>query len=178
MGLTNYVRISLMYPIFSQVDTFETKNLDYGLLSILNGSNLNNYYCVAKVDMCPSRYYLLWQDRFGSFQSQPFEKGNVFSENISNSEISNYRNERYKIQLEVQPKWEINTGWIDEKLYPFYESIFVSPYLILYDSVEDINYTVLVTDKDYTEKTFKNQGRKLFNLKLNLEKDKTQKILY
>ena len=70
------------------------------------------------------------------------------------------------------------TDYISEKLYPFYESIFVSPYLQLYDAKEDKLYDVILVNTEYDEKTFNNQSRNLFNLQLEVELDTTQKIIY
>lgn len=131
---------------------------------------------VAEIDMCPSKYYLMWQDRGGSFQSQPFNNKVTYSETFNRSEVQNYHNERKLSNVQVQPKWKINSDWIPEELYPFYESIFVSSHLLLYDVEEDVAYNVMVTG-DYTEKTYRNQ-KTLFNLTLELEENKRQNIVY
>ena len=132
---------------------------------------------VADVDVCPARYYLAWQDRYGGFQSQPFDKIDTFSEDIERTDTHNYQHQRRPVNVQVTPKWQINSDWIQEPLYPLYESIFVSPYLLLYDSQEDKSYNVILTDTNYTEKTFKNQ-HKMFNLTLHLEEFKKQNITY
>lgn len=136
---------------------------------------LNNEV-IGKIDVCPSPFYLIWQDRFGSFQSQPFNAKNTYSETFDKSETVNYYDVRKLNNVQVQPKWKINSDWISEDLYPYYESIFVSPILILYDSVEDKSYEVIVTG-DYTEKTFRNQ-KQLLNLSLDLELSQKQNITY
>lgn len=146
-------------------------------------ATVGNFYkglgdLVAYVDKCPARYYLMWQDRFGDFQSQPFEKTETYSEGFERTNYTTYKKEKRLTSIGVQPKWKINTGFLDENLYPYYESIFVSPYLLLYDTVEDKSYRVTVEDSNYTEKTVKNQGRKLFNLELEVSQDKKQQILY
>lgn len=123
-------------------------------------------------------YYLQWQDRLGSLQSQHFEGNPKFSIDYESTSITNYRGEKRNINTNVTSKWEINSGWISEKYYPYYESIFVSPYLKLYDVKEDKSYDVVISDNSYEEKTFHNQGRQLFNIKLNLEKNTKQNILY
>ena len=127
---------------------------------------------------CMSKYYLMWQDRYGGYQSQRFDKVYTYSEDFTKQYISNYQREKRVSNVTVNPKLEIQTDWLDEELYPYYESIFVSPYLILYDTEEDICYNVNVTDNTYTEKTIENQQRKLFNLKLKLERNKTQIVKY
>ena len=130
---------------------------------------------IANIDFAPcSRYYLMWQDRYSGFQCQPFEKASTYKEQFSYSEIQKSNLTRVKTQTDVQPSWEINSGWIDADVYPCYESIFISRSLTLIDTVDNINYNVIVKDTSYTEKTFRNQNRKMFNLKLNLELAKKQ----
>lgn len=132
---------------------------------------------VAKVDNCPSQYYLMWQDRAGSFQSQPFDKVSTYSETFDREYITNYKGVKRPTTITNSPKIKIQTGYIDEDIYPYYESIFTSPYLLLYDTKEDKSYLVNVTG-DYTEKTFKNQGRQMFNIQLDLEFAKKQNMIY
>lgn len=124
------------------------------------------------------RYYLMWQDRFGGFQCQPFEKTETYQEDFKRHEWATYQNAKRLGGIEIQPKWKLNTGWIDDELYPYYESILISPYITMIDVVENKTYRVLVNDSNYTEKTFKNQGRQLFNLQLTVAEDKPQQILY
>lgn len=126
---------------------------------------------------CPSGYYLLWQDRLGSQQCQPFNKVDTYSEDITGSEITNYYGKRSLYKVEVQPTWKIQTGWISDEAYRCYEGLFVSPWLKLYNADSDLVYDVILKDRSYTEKTFINQG-KLFNLELTLEQSEKQNILY
>ena len=94
-----------------------------------NGSNVSQYRKVAEIKSCKERYYLLWQDRYGSYQSQPFKGKMEYSEDITNEEILSYTGRRRKSNVIVQPKWKLNSGWLKEQLFPFYESIFISPIL-------------------------------------------------
>lgn len=145
-----------------------------------SGGEITIWYAgdeVAKVDNCPSQYYLMWQDRAGSFQSQPFDKVSTYSETFDREYITNYKGVKRATTITTSPKIKIQTGYIDEKLYPYYESIFTSPYLLLYDTKEDKSYLVNVTG-DYTEKTFKNQSRQMFNIQLDLEFAKNQNMIY
>ena len=123
-------------------------------------------------------YYLQWQDRLGGIQSQHFDKVDTFSNNYDRTTITNYKGYKRPVYEEVTSKWVINSNWINEMYYPNYESIFVSPFLRLYDVKEDKVYDVVITDSDFTEKTFRNQGRQMFNLQLKLEKANKQNIIY
>lgn len=133
---------------------------------------------IAVLDDPHSRYYLKWRDRYGSFQCQPFCKTTTFSESLDKKQLLTYDLHKKIYSVDIVPTWKINSGWIDQELYPYFESIFISNYVELYDTKEDISYIVIVKDSDYTEKTVRNQGRRLFNLELTLELNKNQSILY
>ena len=152
-------------------------NTDYWIyMTWENSSNVSQYRRIAIIEACKSRYYLLWQDRFGSYQSQPFKGKMEYSENIENSEYVSYTGERRKYNVQVQPKWKINSGWITEDLYPFYESIYVSPILRLYDTETETEYDVILND-NYVEKKYEN-SKSMLNLQLNLEATEKQNITY
>ena len=153
--------------------------------AVLNNSTKYQQYVaskniieVAKVDSCPARYYLQWRDRFGSMQMQPFCKVDTYSEDLTRTEIKNYQDNRSLSNISIQPKWKLNTKWLNNTVYPYYESLLVSPWIKMYDTKEDIVYDVIITSSDYTEKTFKNQSRQQFNLQIDVEAVNTQNILY
>lgn len=152
------------------------KELNILMFSPVN-SGVKNEITVAKFDN-KSRFFLKWKDRYGMVQCQPFSGTELYEENFEKTHTKNFRNERKLVQISNQPKWKLNSNWISQDLYPFYESIFVSPWLQLYDAKFDKLYEVLLTDNTYTEKTFKNQGRQLFNLQLEVEQSRTQNILF
>ena len=152
-------------------------NTDYWIyMTWTNSSNVSQYRRIAIIEACKSRYYLLWQDRFGSYQSQPFKGKMEYSENIENSEYVSYTGERHKYNVQVQPKWKINSGWLKEDLFPFYESIYVSPILKLYDTETETEYDVILND-NYVEKKYVNE-KKLLSIELNLEATEKQNITY
>ena len=142
-----------------------------------NGSSVSQYRKVAEIKSCKERYYLLWQDRYGSYQSQPFKGKMEYSEDITNEEILSYTGRRRKSNVIVQPKWKLNSGWLKEQLFPFYESIYVSPILKLYDTKTGHEYDVILKDTPYVEKKYLND-KKLLSIELNLEATETQNIIY
>lgn len=135
-----------------------------------------NQIKVAIIDNCNERYYLQWQDRLGGFQSQALLDNVTYSESFDNETVQNYRNVKRKSTIGVNSKWKLSTGWISEDIFPIYESISVSPYLVLYDTWYDKAYNVMVTG-DWTEKTFKNQ-KKLLNITFDFEAGSKQNIIY
>ena len=142
-----------------------------------NGSSVSQYRKVAEIKSCKERYYLLWQDRYGSYQSQPFKGKMEYSEDITNEEILSYTGRRRKSNVVVQPKWKLNSGWLKEQLFPFYESIYVSPILKLFDTKTEHEYDVILKDTPYVEKKYLND-KKLLSIELNLEATETQNIIY
>lgn len=133
---------------------------------------------LAIIDICPAKYYLMWQDRAGSYQSQAFDMISTYSETFNKEYITDYSNTKRLTTVNTQPKIKIQTGYISNDLYPYYESIYTSPYLLLYDTHEDKSYLVNVTGTEYIEKTFKNQSKQMFNIQLDLEFANTQKMIY
>lgn len=133
-------------------------------------------YKAAIFDVCPKRYYLFWQDRFGSFQCQPFNNFANYSENFDRTDIQDYQNRQRYRNIQVQSKWKLYSGWIKEDLFPYYESIYTSPILTLYDNELNKKFTVLISG-NYEEKTYRNQ-KKMINLNLELTENKKQNIIY
>ena len=133
-------------------------------------------YKAAIFDVCPKKYYLFWQDRYGSFQCQGFNDYAKYSETFNKTEVQDYRNRRRNANIQVQSKWQLNSGWITEDLYPYYESIYTSPILILFDTEQNKRFSVMVSG-DYLEKTYKNQ-KKMINMNLELQENKTQNMIY
>lgn len=140
-------------------------------------SNQRYKYTIAKFDN-QSRYFLKWKDRYGMPQCQPFGGTYKYSESISKNTITDYKNTKKIIDITNTPKWLLNSKWIKQEYYPFYESIFVSPYLQLYDAKEDKLYNVILKNTEYDEKTFNNQNRQLFNVQLEVELDTTATMIY
>lgn len=178
-GLTGTFSVPISHP---------TSFISYNLSTLYNNASSGSEISttpklkignsiVAHIDTCVADYYLQWQDRYGSFQSQPFNKHFTYSEELKRENTTDYKGVKKMSSVEVTSKFKINTDWIKDDYYPFYESIFTSPVLFLYDTNEDKRYSVLVKDSEYTEKTFDNQKR-MFNLTLDLELNKTQNIIY
>ena len=159
------------YEIELHTATLNDLNLYY-----FNNSTSTSYL-IGKFEVCYSRYYLQWLDRFGCVQSQPFRENITYSESFNNEEIITYEDKRRVSHIQLQPKWKLYSGWIKDELYPYYESIFTSPFIILYDTETNMNYEVIIKDNKYTEKNFKNQ-KGLVNIELNLEATEKQNITY
>ena len=139
------------------------------------GPDQNNIF--AQIDMCPAQYYVQWIDRYGTYQCQPFSKISTFSNDYSTTHMISYDKVKKPIFKTVNSTWNLNSDFITEDKLPYYESLFVSPKVILYDAKNDMSYNVVLTDTKFVEKTFANQQRRLFNLQITVEKANEQYIL-
>lgn len=132
---------------------------------------------LCHVDACPAKYYLLWYDRFGGRQCQPFNKKHTETSSYTVTNKINRFNEESPLRIKVEDTISINTGWVNEEALKCYESVFVSPIVMLYDSERDKMLKVSITDKSFTYKTLKNE-RKFFNFALKLKVSEKQNIIY
>ena len=131
----------------------------------------------AQIDICPAQYYVQWIDRYGTYQCQPFSKISTFSNDYSTTTMMTYDKVKKPIFKTVNSTWNLNSEFIPEDKLPYYESLFVSPKVILYDAKNDASYNVVLTDTKFVEKTFANQQRRMFNLQITVEKANEQYIL-
>lgn len=137
-----------------------------------------HYIKIANIDTCPAKYYLQWIDRYGGIQCQPFNGKELRSIDYKKTNMNNIYDERRLVNSVDTIKFDINTKYIDESAYPYYESILVSPYLRLYDTENDLVYNVISTDSTFQLKTRHNQSKKLLSLNIKLEASKIENILY
>lgn len=147
-------------------------------VATMKGREGNKFLCytpIAKVDDCPSKYYLIWMDRTGAYQCQPFTKKTTITEDINSVNVMNLRGDIRPARKEVKTIFNINSDWLNKEEYKAFESIFISPYLYLYDTELDEGYWVNCTQKKWDEKSHLN---KPYNLSLTLETNNTQNILY
>ena len=143
----------------------------------LSDTNFNVKVKLADVDDCPSKYYLIWMDRSGAYQCQPFNKKSTRKENVRRTQITNFLEEDRNVGVSIRDSWTLNTDWLNEEEYKAYESIITSPYLYLYDTEIDRGYWVNCKDNSWEEKTVKN-NKKLFNMSVNVETLAPVNIIY
>ena len=131
---------------------------------------------VANIDECPADYYLIWMDRTGAYQCQPFTKKVSRTENITSTTVINMLDESRPAITSIKNTWTLNSDWLNKDEYNAFESIFVSPYLYLYDTKIDKGYWVNCDTKQWTSKT--KFDKKLFNLSLSVSSISNQNITY
>lgn len=186
-GLTlNYIDYDFGNYVHSEnIDGYDLAQLtsadpiELGICGIsANDINSERYYKkVANIDLCPADYYLIWYDRTGAYQCQPFSKKAIKTEKFTNKNIVNIIEESRPYEKLVESSWTLNSDWLNNEEYKAFESIFTSPYCYLYDSKLNTGWWVNCTDKSWTQKTNKNQ-KKLFNLTINVTANKQERLVY
>ena len=131
---------------------------------------------VATVDACPATYYLIWQDRTGVYQCQPFNGTMNFTESSTTSSyIDVYETTRPYVK-EMQYSWSLNTGLQNEKNYRTYESVISSPYCYIFNTKKDAGCWCQCTGQ-YTE-TDVVRGKKMKNLNITVASIDKNKLQY
>lgn len=138
---------------------------------------LQSYVPIAKVDTCPAEYYLIWIDRTGAYQCQPFNGRTTLTESLSTSYRENIINTSIPFNKTITNKWKMNSGWLTYDEYKAYESILSSKFLYLYNTQYDEGYEVVLETNSWTEKTKENKD-KMFNLQIDVKSARPQKITY
>ena len=139
--------------------------------------DVSNSVILAQFDSCNADYYLIWCDRTGGYQCQPFHKKTTMTEDIQTTTITNILDETRPMLRAVSNSWQLNSDWLSYDEYKAYESIFTSPYTYLFDVKHNELTPVVCTEKKWVEKT-KSNNNKPFNLKITVTANTTQNILY
>lgn len=132
---------------------------------------------IAIIDENPADYYLLWINRYGCTQCQPFCKKNTLSESVKTNYRSSIIEESIPYNKTIDFKWTLNSHWLTFDEHAEFESILTSKYVWLYDYKRGQFHPVNVTDSNWTYKNAKNTN-KPFNLTINLTKAIPQNITY
>lgn len=143
----------------------------------LSDLNFNVKVKLAEIEDCPSKYYLIWMDRSGAYQCQPFSKKSTRMEEVTKTKITNFLEEDRVVGVSIKDSWRLNTDWLSEEEYKAYDSIITSPYLYLYDTEVDRGYWVNCKNNKWEEKTVKN-NKKLFNMSVEVESIAPTNITY
>jgi hypothetical protein len=139
--------------------------------------DLQVYTPIAKVDKCPAEYYLIWIDRTGAYQCQPFKGKNKLSESVSTSYITSLIGTDIVSGKQITNSFSLNSEWLTYDEYKAFESIFSSKFLYLYNTEYDEGYEVVLTNNEWTEKTKQNRD-KMFNLSIEVKSARPQIITY
>ena len=132
---------------------------------------------LAVIDYDPADYYLMWINRHGATQCQPFCKKNTLNESVSTGYITTLNNESITANKTVDYTWTLNSHWLTYDEHGEFESLLTSKYVWLYDMKKGVFFPVNVTDSKWSYKNI-NNTKKPFNLTVNVKKSQSQNIVY
>lgn len=151
-----------------------------------NGDNA----ILCDIDSNPADYYLLWINRFGAAQCQPFCKKNTLKESVKTNYITRPNNNtaatnNHRLQLNpqvpysktVEYTWTLNSDWLTYDEYNEFESLLTSKYVYLFDYKHNTVYDVVVSTANWEYKNPKNT-KKPFNLTIDVKKASVDNIIY
>lgn len=151
------------------------RGIQYGKEGVITIDDNDTKFCI--VDFCPAPYYLKWQDRYGSWNSYGFSGNSTYKEEFSREESTDWKGVTRPLSTTIKSSWSLSSGWVKESDVPHFESIFISPYLSLYDTERDTLLDVIIRDTTFEEKTYYNNGKKMISLSFNVELSKQQTVL-
>lgn len=173
-------RDSLPYPIMGVNITDSLLKLGapidkegYTLNAVFDGDETP----LAVIDYEPAEYYLMWINRYGATQCQPFCRKNTLNETVSTNHIGSLIGENVVASKSVDYTWTLNSHWLTYDEHGEFESLLISKYVWLYDVKKGWFYPVNVTDGAWSYKNPKNNKRP-FNLTVNVKLSQTQNINY
>lgn len=116
---------------------------------------------VAKTeDSCNSDYYLVWVQRDGALNCQPFTNTSKFSKTFNNKNAVDVRNAEWKISATETGVWKLKSRTLTENEYKDMGQMFESPYILLLEMETGKMWYVNITSKNYEEKKRTRTDRK------------------
>jgi hypothetical protein len=116
---------------------------------------------VAKTeDSCNTDCYLVWVQRDGALNCQPFTKSSKFSKTFNNKTAVDVRNAEWKISSTETGVWKLKSRTLTEDEYKDMGQMFESPYILLLEMQTGKMWYVNITSKNYEEKKRTRTDRK------------------
>lgn len=130
---------------------------------------------VANIDNDPADYYIMWINRFGTWQCQPLCSKWELTEKVTTNSITTVYDETIPYQKSSEFNWKLNTHWLNYAEHEEFQSLLTSKYVYLYNTKTHEGHYVTITDSNWTFKNSVNTN-KPFNLTLNVTKSIKQNI--
>lgn len=165
-----------MYYIEINIDPFTGYIVSRGNMEVgeyeIYGSTMANQEMVKigefkVVDRC-NRYNLHYVNAMGGYSTLPIEglkdkrtdsfEYNYYKTRGSNQSYTDYQ--MHKFQTNITPKWELQTGWLNDEQSKQMYHLFGSQKVWLEDIEEGKIYPVYITNNSVDYKTFTNNGKK------------------
>ena len=101
---------------------------------------------------CDAPFYLVWIQRDGGLNCQPFTNTSKFTKNFVNKTAVDIHNASWKISSTETGVWKLKSKTLTKDEYKDMGEMFESPYVLLLDMNTGRMHYVNVTSKNYEEK--------------------------
>lgn len=153
-----------------------TEGYKYGYSG--NGKTNNQVY--KGVSACDAPYVLYYENAFGGFDALPIN-GNV---NASDKITPYAMKVSYRVPStdfsyrryinDISKTWTLKTRWLTDIQASKMHHLFESTMVYIYDVAEDELIPVVIDETTLEYKTFKNQGRKMFNYSFTVKQSQNK----
>lgn len=133
------------------------------------------------IKMCDARYSLYYVNSYGGVDVLPFKgAGTKKTDNITRLNYSStFRNntkefENVNYLNEIKASWVLETGWLTDEQSKKMNEVVESTIAYLYDAQEQTYIPVVMTDKKLEYKTYRNQGKRLYNYSISIEESQSR----
>lgn len=175
-------------PLADTSLSFDTISLVTGDKASIGVSNGEKYVILCDVDNKPADYYLLWVNRLGAAQCQPFCKKSILKESVKTNYLTRINSSISPISLQslnaqspynktVEYTWTLNSHWLTYDEYNEFESLMTSKNVYLFDYKTNMMHEVVVSNSAWEYKD-SNNTRRPFNLTIDVKKASTDNIVY
>lgn len=121
-------------------------------------------------------YALYYLNKFGGWDAYLIEGKVIKSESYERYSIENHKGIKSIYDNEILTKWEVNTGWLNDRQSELvFNHLLSSDKIFLHDLINDKVYEVINTETQGEYKTYKNE-KGLISYQFNLESASKKKI--
>ena len=121
---------------------------------------------VAKIDTCPSRYYVSWILPTGGWTSYGMDGNATIASKVKQQSIVNIRDERDILSMEETPTFSLYTGMVDKDTYAHLMTMLTSYILYVYDTEKDEGFYCTPTTTAATSMPSKTGKLQAFRIEL------------
>lgn len=130
---------------------------------------------IAVIDLCPSDFYIEWNDRMGGVQSQRFTRYSTRNDNYNRNTMLDANDKTVVWSTEMSTRWTMRSEWVRKEDLPIFESMLVSDDIHLFVTATGQYHKVIPRSSSFDEQWNK---RGLIRFEVELELDNKQFILY
>lgn len=125
---------------------------------------------IGEIDICPKKYYVIWQDSDGSVNSFGFDGNTTKTMSNEKTEISGLNSDRVFLGGMQTDTYNIVSEYVSKDIYNKLAGMTNSEYVYLYDTATDEGFLCTLDNATTTQ-----SAEKLYSFSASLER--TDKVM-